>query len=444
MKCTMTMVMVLLASICSAAPGEPVVNVLELGAHNDGTHPQETRNAMATAVRKAAQMGSGAMVLLPPGKYLLNQTVPVTDATISGPGATVVVKSKDAYVFGFALGANGSLERLRIEGEGGFSVPVDVRSGARNVRLRNVRITGGRILFNIHAPDVENVEVTGCEFFGGGYGVLLNSKCSGRNVRITNNYFKDNGADSIELNFPKEEKGNFTEGIVIANNIFENTGRGNPNNPNAGFAIGMAGARRVQITGNTFRKAAVQGVHIEDNSRDVTVAGNTFVDCGLGCTTGNWTGGVHILSGSQNIAVTGNTFTRCRFGVTGLQRSALRYLTVNGNTFRQCEKGCWFMEFPYGTVVGNVFIDCQMGIEIWRTPGWTVANNLIRSSRPGAVGVRSYGYRDFVMIGNTIQCPVPLHNPEPQSDTEKLITDNLIRVVEPPTQKTKEQSEEKK
>lgn len=408
-------------------PEEPLALGPErLPAWRNGTHPQETRAAIQAALDAARQPdGPGPVVTLPPGEYLITDTLNLSGITLRGPGASIRARNDgDSYLFGLALGAQSRLESIAVVGEGPRCVPVRFANPARDVTLRDVHIRGGTILLNgqVH---VDNILIDGCTFEGGGYGFLLDQPSTGRNVRVVNCTFRGNRSDAIELNFPRHREGKLVEDIVIAGNVFEDTGP-DPDSGTSGFGVGIAGARSVQITGNAFRRMAVQAVHVEDWAEHITITGNNMLECGLDHTGGNWTGGVHLLPGTRYVTVSGNNFSNCRFGVSGLQGNSLQWCTVVGNTFRNSEKGLWIMEFPHGIIQGNLFEDCRTAVEIWRSRLWTVSGNQIVSARPGSVGVMSTRFMNIVLTGNTIRAETPVVHREPEGDLPSLVEGNLI------------------
>ncbi|MEN6548717.1 MAG: right-handed parallel beta-helix repeat-containing protein [Armatimonadia bacterium] len=381
---------------------------------------------------------SGGVVTLPPGEYVLNQGLKLRNATLTGPGATlrfVNPESNKGYLFGVSLQSGAVLRDIALIGEGPRCVPVGIDGGARKVQVRHVTITGGTILLDSNVPNINDILIEGCDFYQGGYGVLLDQECSGENVRIIACHFKENRSDAIELNFPKKEQGRFVRNVVITGNIFERIGP-DPNSPTSGFGVGIAAGQDVQITANTFYKCAVQGVHIEDDTDNVTVVGNNFNECGLGHTGGNWTGGVHILKGTKFVTISANNFTRCRYGVSGLSGDLLHDVTVIGNTFRDCERGAWFMQYPRGTFQGNIMEDCGIALELWRSRRWIVTGNHIGATVSKAsgeqkpqesVGLRCFGFREFICTGNILDVEVPFdHDNKDWYDENYLIKDNLI------------------
>ncbi len=400
-----------------------------------GATPAETHQRLAAALAEAGK--TGAVVTLSPGEYVLSQGLDLKHATLTGPGATLRIvnpETNKGYLFGVTVSSQGVLRDLALTGEGPRCVPVGIGPGARQVQIRHVTIAGGTTLIDSNVPDIHDVLIEGCDLYRGGYGLLLDANCSGDNVRVVGCLFKDNTSDAIELNFPQSEEGKVVRNVAISGCVFDNTG-GNPNSATSGFGVGIAAGQNIQITGCTFRKCAVQGVHIEDDSDNVTVSGNNFEDCGLGCTTGNWTGGVHLLSGSKYVTVTGNNFRHCRYGVSGLQGYKLHHVSVVGNTFRDNERGAWFMQFPKGVFQGNVMEDCGIALELWRSPGWVVSGNFISASRAteGAekpresVGVRCFGFRDLVCTGNILDVDVPFdHDNKDWYDEHFVIRDNVV------------------
>ena len=406
----------------------PVELVPGKKAWRDGTHPDQTHAAIEAALVEAAGgKGPSRVVVLPPGRYLFTGPLSISGASLRGAGAVLIARNvTEKYFFGLTLGDGARLEDLTILGEGNKCVPVRFANPARDVGLRDVHIREGTILVDGQAH-IENVVFDTCLFEDGGYGLLLDRPSSGRNVRITNCTFRNNRSDAIELNFPHQEKGCVVEDIVIANCTFEGTGR-DPDNGHAGFSVGMAGARGVQIVGNSFRRAAVQAIHIEDHAEQITITGNNFIHCGVDHTKGNWTGGVHVLSGSRYIAISGNTFTNCRFAVSGLQAHKLQWCTITGNTVRNSTIGIRIMQFPRGVIQGNLFENCQTAINIWRTPLWNVSGNVITTKRPGGVGLRCTQFRDIVVTGNTIHATTPIDHREAHGDHGTSLVENNVLV----------------
>ncbi len=413
-----------------------VASLMAVGwAAENAEKAEATRTEIQVMLDEASQVGG--TVTLAPGEYVIQRSLALRNATLTGPGATIRAVNSEAagaYLMGIRMGSGSVLRDISLVGEGPRCVPVQISGGSRKVQLRHVTITGGTILIDANAPEVNDILIEGCDLYKGGYGVLLDNQCSGANVRIVGCHFKGNRSDSIELNFPHKEKGLFVRNVVIADSIFEGTGP-DPNSGTSGFAVGMAGAHQVQITGNTFYKIAVQGVHLEDDTEYVTVSGNNFEECGMGCTTGNWSGGVHVLSGTKFVTVTGNNFTRCRYGVSGLQGNTLRDITVVGNTFRDCPRGAWFMEYPRGVFQGNILENCGVGLELWRSRRWIVTGNSISADRRGetdtesspSVGIRCFGYRELICTNNTLDVDVPFdHHNKDWYDQHFILRDNLI------------------
>ena len=401
-----------------------------------GASPEDNFERLSQALAEAAR--TGAVVTLQPGEYVIGRGLNLNNATLTGPGATIRAvnpESNQGYLFGVTLGSNSVLRDIALIGEGPRCVPVGIDGGARKVAVRNVTMTEGTILLDSNVPDIHDILIDGCDFYQGGYGLLLDSNCSGGNVRVVNCHFKDNRSDAIELNFPNSENGKVVRNIVISGCLFENTG-GNPNSGTSGFGVGIAAGQNVQIVGNTFYKCAVQGVHIEDDSDSITIVGNNFEDCGMGCTTGNWTGGVHVLKGSKYITVSGNNFRRCRYGISGLSGNELHHMTVVGNTFRDCERGAWFMQFPKGTFQANILQNCGIAIELWRSHRWVVTGNYVAAdpADPAAqdapkefIGLRGFGFRELIFTNNTLDVDVPFdHDNRDWYDQHYIIRDNLI------------------
>lgn len=400
-----------------------------------GATPEENHARLTAALSAAAT--TGGVITLAPGEYPLTKTLMVRNVTLTGPGATLRFSNPEGsttYLFGLEIGAQVVLRDLAVVGEGPRCVPLNLSGNAREVQLRQVTVTGGTVLFNGNAPNSGDLLIEGCRFVGGGYGVLLNENSSGENVRIIGCHFVENKSDAIELNFPKKGEGKFIRNVVINGNIFDRTG-GDPNSPSAGFGVGIAAGHNIQITGNTFYKCAVQGVHIEDDTDNVTISGNNFEECGLGNTTKNWTGGVHLLNGTKYVTISANNFSRCRYGVSGLQGYKLHHVSVVGNTFRDNERGAWFMQFPQGVFQGNVLENCGIALELWRSPQWVVTGNLITAPAATAgqpapeprVGIRCLGFRELVCTGNILAVDIPFdHDNRDWYDQHYLVKDNVI------------------
>jgi hypothetical protein len=153
-----------------------------------------------------------------------------------------------------------------------------------------------------------------CEFVGCAPAVGSPNQAFARCQRLSFDRcrFHDNFASDLELNAPnqtvEQEKTNtvpvrrefLQTDFSITNCTFESSRSPGP----AGWGVGLAHMARVAISGNTFRGAKTEAIHVEDYSHDVRVVGNHFEHCarnkGIGVVT--------ILTASSHIVVANNQF----------------------------------------------------------------------------------------------------------------------------------------
>lgn len=255
-----------------------------------------------------------------------------------------------------------------------YSFAVSVIAGSDDVTLNRVRFPAANgVGVYLNNAGISNVTVERCVFDGLTFGVLSNSGMGNdplrgaydlRDVTVDRCVFTDISGDGIEINHPYGEGAAGTLGpahtfTLTRNIIFADRGSGRT----AGFGIGVAGASNVKIVGNTIT-ARYEGIHVEDDARDVIVRDNTIVEVA----GDDAYAGIHILASCVNVKIVGNTVRN----VTGPRVSAAilvsydarpmdsRHVTVTDNTVENSGRdGIAVMADNGGNfrVYGNTILD---------------------------------------------------------------------------------------
>ena len=112
-----------------------------------------------------------------------------------------------------------------------------------------------------------------------GYGILVNSttpgNLTGDKITIIGNDIYSKYRDPLEFNNP--ELAPFSKYLVLGN--FLKTGEPYENSDiNSGFALGIAAANDVLVTGNIAEYSRQESLHIEDSVNGIVVSGNLFLN----------------------------------------------------------------------------------------------------------------------------------------------------------------------
>lgn len=332
-------------------------------------------------VRAAARQASPRLALPPAYSLLVSSSIEVPSGmTLDGRGATLFSRSQNYDVIR-VVGSNVTIKNVAIVNENRIGaddrlLKVAIARGASGITISNVTFKdaglGGKVWgVVIESPYVSDVRIENSLFDGVQYGVLANAwlrrtpftaaelldpQSYPKRITVTNNRMHAIRGDGINLNSPIGLTGlepgvhGINDAVITGNEIEAPASA----ESKAGFCIALAGARNVVISKNVLHNCKWQGVHIEDNSRDVVIEDNRIFDMvgpapadrnGWGFTAGIWaqhSTGVRIL---RNWIAQG-----CDFGVRmdwdGVRHNSA--FVISGNRFD-------------GQAVN--------GLAIWGTPG---------------------------------------------------------------------------
>ncbi|MBD0379791.1 right-handed parallel beta-helix repeat-containing protein [Paenibacillus sedimenti] len=266
------------------------------------------------AIQKAldqAKNAGGGTVFFPKGTYKTTRNLYIYNNT-NLVGYSAKISKTDGGLGYTVLMIMARQNNITIEGlwlenlSMSDSMMIDIANGSSNIEIRSNTFTGSRAqAVNINAADISQVIVANNEFKEVGYGVLTNRNANNlKDLRIVENNFAGIYADAIEINHPGGPETVKASNIVIANNhisVPPEYGSG----LSSGFGIGIAGATDVTIIGNTIENVRYEGIHIEDNAKNISIVGNVIngvksnPDNGLNS-------GIFVLDGDY-ITISGNS-----------------------------------------------------------------------------------------------------------------------------------------
>lgn len=179
-----------------------------------------------------------------------------------------------------------SLYMKNNEGTSQLGVNRIIEIGNANVRIEKVIFNGMAMKFSSYNyftyavffkdNSISSLYCSNCSFAGFMYGVVsaLTFAGSASNIKINNNNFSIISGDCIELNATYTYGGFITNVEIVGNYCTDFTG--DTSITTAGFGIGLAGCENVKVLNNYVDATYLEGCHIEDKSRFVTVDSNTF------------------------------------------------------------------------------------------------------------------------------------------------------------------------
>jgi parallel beta-helix repeat protein len=197
-----------------------------------------------------------------------------------GNGAKIVVSTR---IGGLIVSGDGAkIHDLTLIAKSAATDGIYINKDASNVIIQNNKILGGwreAILFGRSGQHDLKFLHNVISPYGGvalAYGILGNPSVLGRDgapptgIVIRNNRITEVSSDAIELNSPGQ--------TTISNvDIIGNTlSAPHHVSSTAGFCIGLAGVRDVRIRENIIFNCRWQGIHVEDHSSNVVIAGNTI------------------------------------------------------------------------------------------------------------------------------------------------------------------------
>lgn len=375
-----------------AVSGQPggQVNLKSYGAIGDGvTDDQDTVQAAVTG-------GTGGVVYVPPGRFVIEGIVIPSNTVVCGPGTFVVSPTTGLYPLYIAPGGHDiTLRDFAVDGNQANIAGDETGDGNPAVAIQVGAMTEAaceRIFCDrLHLYDqkrqgivfqrVEGGAVTGCTLEDGGRdGITLYGSC--KNVRVTDNTVTGCGDDYIAVNSEVDgSTGHLAEGIVVANNTLSGPGW-----ENRGFGIYVRGGKDIVIAGNAIRDTSIAAIMLTDIETtalsDVVVVGNTIYNPGNG-------GGVDSKMG---IGIESN-----QAGLhTGTQYATIKRVLVANNTIRRTGGG---------STGDTAYTSIRLSNAQTSNPGGDIliANNSIEDSGYNGIAVGSAGWENVTIHGNRIK-----------------------------------------
>lgn len=270
----------------------PYIDVQDYGVARDGV--TDDYADIQTALTAAS--ATGATVVMPPGDYYV--------ATAPAVPSGVNILAFGARIFGsfasnrvMSLAGNNRIEGLTVENTDTSTgnIGINLSTGATDITITRCKFPGSRRTqaINIAASGCARISVTDNYFDGVSYGVLANNPSAGDLVglQVIGNRFDNIYNDAVEINSPSTAYAGCSDIIVSDNwiNVPGNLGSG----LNSGMGVGIAGAQYVVISNNIIAAARLQGIHIEDEAKHVTISGNIIRNIGGEVSANN--DGIHII-----------------------------------------------------------------------------------------------------------------------------------------------------
>lgn len=331
------------------------INPKQFGAHGNNTNDDSTSiNASITYANK-----NNIKVLFSPGTYLLNSIMILnSDITIEGDNTTLNFQN---------LAEN-----------------VSFRNGSKN-KFKNIKVINNQgIALNLNSPDIKDVLIEGNDLDSQGYGILINYNTDGNENIIINKNKVVATADAIEINTTSTND-NKAKNIIITDNILS-VPRGS--GTTAGFGVGIATGKNINVSNNIITNCRNEAVHIEDGSESIIVTNNNLVECnGSGVilyntdTKGNAT---HIITNNYikanpNSVVAGIVLQYASFGYLkdiNLSNNIIDGFAVglnsnNGNTFINANN---LKIANCGVALSGQFKNITGNLQLYNTPQVYVCN----------------------------------------------------------------------
>lgn len=205
--------------------------------------------------------------------------------------------------------------------------------------------TSNATAINMSANNIVDGKITGNHITTNGFGILTNdggANIDGIVIAFNNITSK---ADPIELNAPNNV---VHKNIPVMGNILKANKTDSVHN--AGFAVGVAGAKNIPIVGNAIRESRWEAIHIEDKQDTITVTGNVAENC-KGDFARIQNGGINGAVGGSPVTVVGNNAKS--FG-SGLANAGFYNAWDSaGSVVGNIAVGNRFKGFDYGIRGGN-------------------------------------------------------------------------------------------
>lgn len=277
------------------------------GAVGDGV--TNDRGALEAAAAEAVTSGC-ELALTAPAYYIGGLPVTFPDGTRVRGSSRLVGGMGGGPVVNLTSGT--TLSGVTVENTAtGYGFAVNILTGATDVTINGctfVDAGGAGVGVYLNNQGIRDVTITRCVFHHLSFGVLSNSKDETGawnldGLTIHNNVFASIASDGVEINHPYGGaatglRGKVRRIRVTGNTIIVDRGAGRT----SGFGVGIAGACDVRIADNWIA-ARYEGVHVEDDARDVWITDNTV----HGVEGPDLYAGIHVLTSCVNVKIRGNT-----------------------------------------------------------------------------------------------------------------------------------------
>ena len=340
-------------ALSMASAANDVRTVKDFGAKADAI-------ADDTTAIQAAVDATG-IAYLPPGNYRITNQIKLLDrGGLMGPGTIIVDFDKGKpYTENAAIlvaGDDVGIEGVRIQKQfidGSYDSGIVVRSGHRNITIRNVEISGYSARYGVHIIEAEDFEVTGCfihDFMMNAEADMIEDSPAG--IRITRS----------------------KRGVVSNNRLLK-------------IEVGPTGRASISPLKPGYGPQGYQSDHITlHECSGVSLTGNVLETSGEG---------IDLLL-SKDCAITGNVIRDIWF--MGVKMLGVSYCTVTGNHISEAHRsiglsGHGSSACTGNAVVGNTILDPSSagsfgaaavqrpgppcGIEIERCEGNLITSNVI-------------------------------------------------------------------
>jgi len=368
------------------------VSVKDFGAVGDGVTND------APAIQLALDTGKPVYLPKSTAEYYIQSTLNMNqnDMILFGEGEIMADSS-------MAAGSNVILitgDRCKIEG---ITIDQNNIATGRSIRITNAADTTIRGVLAQNCQQafiradglVTNLFVYECRMKDTkGFGVWIEDPDAGSSGLIVSNcHFKfttgSGFGDGVEVNAPTNGFSN----VVVSDNYFEGF---YGDSANAGVGVGFAKVSNATISGNVVQNCESDGIHVEDESKSVTIVGNTVFNVCQSTTSSS--GGIVIVTNSDDITVVGNTVRltnqRPCFVSTSAAGDYCERLTIADNTFEGGLQYSMTIESVKDcTITGNVLYEMntqntstQPAIRVTKfttnvCDNLQITNNIIRSSK---------------------------------------------------------------
>lgn len=300
-------------------------------------------NTAAVLSARTLSIAKNRPLWLPPGIWKMNDVLPAWNgARIIGYGATLDFQTDhtttgrglyatavdDVEYMGLTLAQSNATARNGVYGM--FSFLSSAGIGCSNVRVSDVRVTGGEstVIYSENMTDFAINGIVGANTWADGIHLARGTRRGTvRGVRIRNV-----GDDAIALvGITSENAGATTwqvmSDITIADFVIDSL-------PTVGSGVVVIGANRVNVGNGTVKSAKASGIYISDSAVIGAPAPSNVLISGVNIDTTTTGAGVRV-GASTDVNITGITAVNCADSGVALIGSTRTYITASklrGNT----------------------------------------------------------------------------------------------------------------